>query len=64
MPRWCGAVLATSVYAHQVLQWHAEESIGFGYAMNMMEVTPTNERGRVLQEVVQNCARNLKGGKL
>ena len=49
-----------------VLQWHQEESIGFGYAMNMMEVTPTNERGRVLQNAVQDCARRIRGrsGKL
>lgn len=43
-----------------VLQWHEEESIGFGYAMNMMEVTPTNERARVLQQAVQECARHVK----
>ena len=32
--------------------WHPEENIGFGYAMDSMELTPWNARGLVLQEEV------------
>jgi len=42
-----------------VMQWHPVERIGFGYAMNLMEVCPGNERGRVLQEVTLKCARRI-----
>jgi len=40
-----------------VMQWHPEHRIGFGYAMNLMEVTPTNERGRALQAAALQCAQ-------
>jgi hypothetical protein len=40
-----------------VMQWHPEEQIGFGYAMTQLEVTPTNERARVLQAAVVTCAQ-------
>jgi len=37
-------------------QWHPEQRIGFGYAMNQMELTPSNERAAALQKVVLDCA--------
>lgn len=39
-----------------VCQWHPRLSIGFGYAPNAMELTPTNERGSVMQRLVVECA--------
>ena len=38
------------------MQWHPDKEIGFGYAMNQLEITPTNERARALQQVVVQCA--------
>ena len=43
-----------------VMQWHPEERIGFGYAMNLLELTPTNERGAALQREVLRCARAVR----
>lgn len=43
-----------------VMQWHPKLRIGFAYAMNMLEITPTNERGRVLQEAAVLCAHNIE----
>jgi CubicO group peptidase (beta-lactamase class C family) len=40
-----------------VMQWHHQLRIGFGYAMNMLEITPVNERGRALQEACVKCAQ-------
>ena len=40
-----------------VMQWHPELSIGFGYAMNLLEITPSNERADCLQEIVVQCVR-------
>ena len=40
-----------------VCQWHPELAIGFGYAMNQMEIAPTNERALRLQLEVVRCAR-------
>eukprot|EP00935_MAST-01C_sp_MAST-1C-sp1_P000563 g563.t1 len=40
-----------------VLQWHPEMEIGFGYTANLLELTPANERGRVLQAEALRCAR-------
>ena len=42
-----------------VCQWHPETEMGFGYAMNMLEISPGNDRGRVLQELAVKCARQL-----
>eukprot|EP00928_Gymnodinium_smaydae_P031938 TRINITY_DN23275_c0_g1_i1.p1 TRINITY_DN23275_c0_g1~~TRINITY_DN23275_c0_g1_i1.p1 ORF type:complete len:456 (-),score=52.25 TRINITY_DN23275_c0_g1_i1:296-1663(-) len=41
-----------------VLQWHREDRIGFGYAMNLLEPVPWNARALALQQVVQECARS------
>jgi len=41
-----------------VVQWHREERIGFGYAMNLLEYVG-NERAFVLQETVLQCAREV-----
>jgi hypothetical protein len=46
-----------------VCQWHPETEMGFGYAMNMLEISPGNDRGRVLQELAVKCARQLVGKK-
>jgi CubicO group peptidase (beta-lactamase class C family) len=43
-----------------VLQWHPEMDIGFGYAMNLLEATPSNERARVLQSAVKECAKRQR----
>ena len=45
-----------------VCMWHPELSIGFGYAMNKMEITPTNERGLRLQREVVRCVRRQQRG--
>jgi hypothetical protein len=45
-----------------VLQWHPEMQIGFGYAMNLLELTPANERARELQLEVLRCAKHVGGG--
>ena len=45
-----------------VCMWHPGLSIGFGYAMNQMEITPTNERGLRLQREVVRCARRAAAG--
>lgn len=39
-----------------VLQWHPGQRIGFGYAMNLLEVTPTCERARAMQVALLKCA--------
>merc|ERR1719469_476843 len=41
-----------------VLQWHPQERIGFGYAMNLMEPIPWNARALNLQTLVRSCARS------
>ena len=33
-----------------VMQWHNEEGVAFGYAMNCLELLPTNERAWALQK--------------
>jgi len=43
-----------------VLQWNPELRIGFGYAMNLLEITPTCERGRAMQVAVVKCAKVQK----
>ena len=43
-----------------MLQWHPEMDIGFGYAMNLLEATPSNERARVLQSAVKECAKRQR----
>jgi len=40
-----------------VMQWHQGCEIGFGYAMNLLEATPTNERALNLQLVALKCAK-------
>ena len=47
-----------------VMQWHPTLRIGFGYAMNMLEITPSNERGRVLQEAAVLCAKGIEESRL
>ena len=43
-----------------VMQWHRELNIGFGYCGNLLELTPSNERGDVLQEVVVECVQQIQ----
>ena len=43
-----------------VCQWHAEEQIGFGYAMNALELAYWNARGDGLQREVLRCVLALK----
>jgi len=43
-----------------VMQWNRELRIGFGYAMNLMEITPTCERARAMQVAVVKCAKAQK----
>jgi len=38
------------------MQWHRGAQVGFGYAMNLIELTPTNERAKSLQHVALACA--------
>jgi hypothetical protein len=46
-----------------VLQWHPDMQIGFGYAMNLLELTPANERARELQLEVLRCAKRVQGSE-
>lgn len=43
-----------------VCQWHNEEKIAFGYAMNCMELVPSNARAAQLQKEVLACASRLR----
>lgn len=43
-----------------VMQWHPGRRVGFAYTMNMLELTPTNERGRELQAIVLKCAKKIE----
>jgi len=38
------------------MQWHIQQRIGFAYAMNQMELAPSNERAAALQKAVLGCA--------
>merc|ERR1711977_162222 len=40
-----------------VVQWHREERVGVGYAMNLLEYSPANDRARVLQQAILACVR-------
>ena len=42
------------------MQWHPGRRVGFAYTMNMLELTPTNERGRELQAIVLKCAKKIE----
>ena len=42
------------------LQWHFEEEIAFGYAMNCSEPVLWNARGKDLQHEILKCARKLR----
>ena len=47
-------------FGGSVMQWHDEERIAFGYAMNCMErVRLDNWRGKYLQKEVLKCAKAL-----
>jgi hypothetical protein len=43
-----------------VVQWHREEQIGFGYALNSMQVMPLNSVAYQLQKQVMACALAIK----
>ena len=47
-------------YGGSVMQWHREERIAVGYAMNMLEVTLTNERSTALQAEILHCVARRK----
>jgi len=44
-----------------VMQWQPKNRIGFGYAMNLLELSPSNERARALQGAVAVCAEKTFG---
>lgn len=43
-----------------VVQWHREEQIGFGYALNSMQVMPFNSAAYLLQKQVLACVLTAK----
>lgn len=50
-------------FGGSVMQWHNEESIAFGYAMNCLELHPACARGKRLQQEVLNCLRAMNTTK-
>lgn len=43
-----------------VMQWHREEEIAFGYALNSMQMMPLNNVAHLLQKQVLTCALAVK----
>jgi CubicO group peptidase (beta-lactamase class C family) len=41
------------------MQWHPDKKIGFGYAMNQMELAPSCERAKALQRALVECSTQM-----